>query len=279
MREFALTRHAFLKTASAGAAAIATSSLALTPESATDNQPFSFVQICDPQLGMGGYEHDVKSFRQTVKQVNVLNPDFVLICGDLVHTLNEQSVGDFKAIKAELTVPCHCAPGNHDVGNEPSLQSLQSYREAIGKDYYLFEHKGSVFVIVNSQLWKAPVDGESEKQDAWLETTLANAAGTKGGIFIVGHYPLFTETPEEAEEYFNLPIAKRTELLHLFEEHGVDAVLGGHTHRVILNEYRGIQFVNGEPTSRNTDQQPLGFRLWQVDSSGAFTHRFIPLTD
>lgn len=25
-------------------------------------QPFTFIQICDPQLGKGGYEHDLKTF-------------------------------------------------------------------------------------------------------------------------------------------------------------------------------------------------------------------------
>src|SRR5437588_11592772 len=39
-------------------------------------QPFTFVQMCDPQLGMGGYEADVARFKQAVKQINALKPDF-----------------------------------------------------------------------------------------------------------------------------------------------------------------------------------------------------------
>jgi hypothetical protein len=35
---------------------------------------FTFVQLCDTQLGMGGYEHDVKAFRQAVQQINALTP-------------------------------------------------------------------------------------------------------------------------------------------------------------------------------------------------------------
>ena len=53
-------------------------------------QPFTFIQICDPQLGKGGYEHDLKTFEQAVVQSNALKPDFVVICGDLVSRLNEQ---------------------------------------------------------------------------------------------------------------------------------------------------------------------------------------------
>src|SRR5438270_8580224 len=41
-------------------------------------QQFTFVQMCDPQLGMGGYEADVARFTQSVNQINALKPDFVV---------------------------------------------------------------------------------------------------------------------------------------------------------------------------------------------------------
>jgi len=42
---------------------------------------FIFVQICDTQLGFGleGYGQDIKSFKQAVRQINELNPVFVVI--------------------------------------------------------------------------------------------------------------------------------------------------------------------------------------------------------
>jgi len=38
--------------------------------SCSEREHFRFVQMCDTQLGMGGYEHDVKMFEQAVKQIN-----------------------------------------------------------------------------------------------------------------------------------------------------------------------------------------------------------------
>mgnify|MGYP001811840358 CR=1 FL=1 len=240
---------------------------------------FTFVQLCDPQLGMGGYEHDVASFERAVDRINRLGPDFVVLCGDTVHDADASSFADFKRIKGGLEVPCHVVPGNHDVGNEPSPESLQNYREVIGRDYDAIEHEGVVFVLVNTQLWKSPVDGESERQDAWLEATLEAAAEEGSPIFVVGHYPLFLESPDEEEEYMNLPAAKRRELLDLFERCGVVAVLGGHTHRLVVNDYRGMQLVNGETTSKNFDERPFGFRLWHVEGRGAYRHEFIALDE
>lgn len=249
---------------------------AAEPQTAND-EPFSFVQMCDTQLGMGGYDHDVMTFKLAVKQINVLKPDFVVICGDLVNTANEKSFADFNSIKAGFNMPCHCAPGNHDVLNQPTAESMRRYRETIGKDYYSFEHKGYTFVVANTQLWKAPLEGESEKHDAWFTKTLESTKAKAYPAVIVVHYPLFVEEPDEKEIYYNLPLPKRREILDLCEKNGVVAFLAGHTHKQITNEYKGIQFVNGETTSKNFDERPMGFRLWNVDSKKGLRHRFVEL--
>jgi len=271
------TRREFLMSISTGAAVMALPVRAVMPETGPDSQTFAFAQICDTQLGFGGYEHDVRSFTQAVQQINALQPEFVVICGDLVNTPNETSFADFNRIKGEFTMPCYCAAGNHDVGNKPTPMSLQNYRKVVGKDYYAFEHHGQAFVIVNAQLWKAPVKDESAKQDAWLEATLETAAQKNARIFIIGHHPLFIETPDEDETYYSLPVAKRQALLDLFEKTGVVAVLGGHTHKLLVNEYKGIQLVNAETTSKNFDGRPFGFRLWQIGNARPFEHEFVPL--
>ncbi len=236
---------------------------------------WSFVQMCDTQLGMGGYEHDKKTFEQAVRQINDTKPDFVLICGDLVQAAKEKSWRDFKRIRSGFVVPCHCAAGNHDVGNEPTAESLKVYREMIGPDYYTVEHKGYTFVIANTQLWKAPLAGESERHDAWFQETLATAKQKGSPVVVVVHYPLFLKNPDEKEEYFNLPVVKRKELLALCEKNGVVAFLAGHTHKLVINEFNGIQLVNGETTSKNFDKRPMGYRWWDVSAEGKLRHRFV----
>ncbi|MBN2374935.1 MAG: metallophosphoesterase [Sedimentisphaerales bacterium] len=251
-------------------------SCASSTDQLAKSSPFTFVQLTDTQLGFGGYEHDVNSFKQAVKQINALKPDFVIICGDLVHSPDEKSFADFKKINAGFTVPSYCVLGNHDAA---SVSALQYYRKVIGKDYYSFEHKGYAFVIVNTQLWKAPISPYSEKQDQWLNATLESISKKHLPIFIAGHHPLFLKDPDEKEEYFNLAPEKRHELLNLFEKHNVVAVLGGHTHELVINEYHGIQLVNAETTSKNFDKRPMGFRLWHIGPQRPFVHDFIPLND
>ena len=239
-------------------------------------EPFSFVQLCDPQLGMGGYEHDVKTFTLAVKQINELQPDFVVICGDLVHHAADSSYADFLKIKEELEMPCYVTAGNHDVGNIPNDTTLIYYRETIGDDYYDFPHKGYIFIVTNTQLWKAAVEYESEKHDKWFKATLADQRMKKHPVFVIGHHPLYMEQADEEEEYFNFPPDKRMELLQLFTQNNVVAYLSGHTHKRVINSYENIQLVSGETTSKNFDKRPMGFRIWEV-SSDTIKHHFVSL--
>ena len=226
------------------------------------------MQMCDTQLGFGGYQHDIDTFQQAIKQINALNPDFVVICGDLVNSSVEEQFSDFNKIRSGFRVPCYCAPGNHDIESTPDPKSykenIANYRKFIGKDYYSFEHKDYTFVIVNTQLWKSPLPEETHKQDLWLTKTL-NAASKKGSpVFVIAHHPIFIEEPNEKDQYYNLPLATRKELLDLFVKNGVVAYLSGHFHRTNVKNYKGIQMVTGETTSRDFHKNPLGFRCWYI---------------
>ncbi|MCK4561972.1 MAG: metallophosphoesterase [Flavobacteriaceae bacterium] len=242
-----------------------------------EQKPFTFVQLCDTQLGMGGYEHDIKTFKQAVKQINLINPDFVIICGDLVNDASDSSFADFNKIRSQFKMSCYCVSGNHDVGNVPNDSTLSFYRETIGKDYYGFENKGYAFVVTNSQLWKENVENESKKHDDWFKKTIDSIKETNQPIFVAGHYPLFIETVDEEEAYFNLPSTKRKEILNIFTKSDVVAYLSGHAHRPLINNYKNIQLVSGEATSKNLDSTiALGFRVWNVSKDTIFQN-FVPL--
>ncbi len=237
---------------------------------------FTFVQLCDTQLGMGGYEHDLSTFKQAVIQINELRPDFVVICGDLVHNSDDSSFSDFLNIKEQFKMPCYVAPGNHDIGNIPNDTTLGYYRKTIGKDYFEFKNKGYSVIVTNTQLWKVNIENESEKHDRWFKETLQNSSIKQLPVIVIGHFPLFIESPNEEEKYFNIPLRKRLEILDLFRQNNVKAYLSGHTHKTLINNYQDIQLVTGETTSKNFDERPFGFRLWQV-SADTVSHSFIPL--
>ena len=122
-----------------------------------------------------------------------------------------------------------------------------------------------------------PFAGEPEKHDAWFKAALKTSKAKGSPVVVVTHYPLFTKSRDEKENYYNIEPAKREELLALFEANGVVAMLAGHTHKFIANDYKGIQMVNGETTSKNSDKRPMGFRKWTAKSNGKLSHEFVNL--
>ena len=92
------------------------------------------------------------------------------------------------------------------------------------------------------------------------------------------HYPLFVKAPDEKENYYNIEPEKRKELLELFKANGVVAMLAGHTHKLVINDYQGIQMVNEETTSKNFDKRPLGFRKWTAKERGRLSHEYVKLS-
>ena len=234
-----------------------------------------FVQLCDTQLGMGGYEADKIRFQLAVEAINALEIDWVVVCGDLVNDgTDDQAVADFKAIAKGFTMPVYLAPGNHDVGNAPTVESLERYRKLQGPDYYAATEHGLKLMIVNTQLWKAPVPGESEKHDTWFSTELADSTATGTPTLIVSHYPPFVATADEPDDYFNLQPEKRATVLAEVKAAGVKAWLAGHVHKNLVLDYEGMPVVASATTSRNFDGAPFGFRIWEVNTDGLLTHRY-----
>jgi serine/threonine-protein phosphatase CPPED1 len=269
-----LSRRHFLKRTAAAAAAIP-----LLPARVRAEEAFTFAQICDTQLGFGGYEEDIVRFKQAVRDINASGADFALICGDLINeTESDQAFADFNRIKDGFDIPCYCVPGNHDIGNTPTHALLNRYRETIGRDRYAFAHKGLAFIAVNTQLWKTPLEEETEKQDTWLNATLTEAAGKKQPIIIFGHYPLFIGRPDEEDGYYNLPPACRAGLISRCRKYGAAAVLAGHTHKNIIREHAGMQLISSATTSRNFDNAPCGYRLWRIEGRNPWPHTYTPLT-
>ncbi len=237
--------------------------------------PCTFVQVCDTQLGMGGYDEDKARFRAAVKAINAMDVNWVVICGDLVDNGgDEKAIADFREIVETFTVPCYLAPGNHDVGGVPTEATLARYRKAHGPDYFAVENSGFKIMILNTQFWKGPMAGETEKHDAWYLAELAKAKETETPVLLVSHYPPFLKTADEEEIYYNLPLEARARVLSAAKENGVRAWLAGHAHKNVLTEYEGIPIVVSATTSRNFDGAPYGFRVWSVDEQGALSHTY-----
>lgn len=252
-----------------------------TKVKADELQEYSFVVAADPQLFWGAIEN----WNQTVDQINRLkaDPDFLIVCGDLIHKPgNMNQLDAYKDGAESLNIEKYEIPGNHDIGNPPTLDSLSFYKEQIGPLYDAFEYKNSLFIMLASDLFKNPpseTEAVAEEQIRWLEQTFEEAK-SKDYVnkFVFMHHPMILETMDESEEYFNLPVKIRDQLFNLFKSNSVDIVFSGHWHRNRVIKLDNIEFVITGSCGVALGDSAVGFRVVKVSGSN-IEHTYRPLPD
>jgi DNA repair exonuclease SbcCD nuclease subunit len=237
--------------------------------------------LCDPQLGFGtdGFGADSARFEQAIRQINALSPDAVVIAGDMVNDIgNEQAVKTVTALIAKIRPPVVLTAGNHDLPDPVTAEGLERYRSIFGNDFQVMECKGRCLISANSQLWREAPRKEKDDHQRKLHESLQLAKRKGQPVILVTHVPLYVASPDEPDEYFNLPASLRGDLLRLCEENGVFVWLAGHIHKTAQRTCGAITLLNGETTSRNFDNRPAGFRWLTVYPDNRFEWEFIALT-
>ena len=246
--------------------------------------PFFFVQASDPQFGMFS---ENKDFRQetanwtfAVANINRLHPAFVIVTGDLVNKGADASqIAEYKRINGELDPSIHLynVPGNHDVENDPTPESLAAYRKNIGPDYYSFREGPIYGIVLNSSLIKAPakVQAEAAKQETWLTAELekAKASGAMTVIFL--HIPFFLEKPDEPEQYFNQPLETRARILALLHRYNIHYVFAGHLHHNQEAKDGDLEMISTSAAGKPLGPDPSGFRIIELQGT-TLKHDYYP---
>ena len=271
--EMQSNRREFIRTAGLGVAVLATASWAEKAPATRPAAPYFFIQMSDPQL----YWSSVASWKRSIDHANALKPAFVVVTGDLLNCAGRVEKRDWKkdaqrakdylttAATLDKSIPLYNVAGNHDVGNIPTPVTLEWYTKRFGKLWYTFTRDGDFFLVIESDLIKNPTGAPkvAKAQMAWIKKTLLSDAVKKARHRIVFmHHPMCLKTPDEKDQYFNLPLGPRTELLKLFAQSGVRKVFSGHLHRNNYVKLGDIELVTTSSTGRGKD--PLGFRIVKV---------------
>nr|KAF6440241.1 calcineurin like phosphoesterase domain containing 1 [Rousettus aegyptiacus] len=203
--------------------------------------PFYFIQGTDPQFGLmkawsigdcdnSGDEwgQEVRLTEQAVQAVNKLNPKprFFVLCGDLIHAMpgmpwRKEQTADLQRVLRDVDseIPLVLVSGNHDVGNVPTPETVAEFQQTWGDDYFSFWVGGVLFLVLNSQFLYncSGCPALKQAQDAWLDQQLRLAEQHRCRHAVVfQHIPLFLQSIDEDDNYFNLTRAIRRELADKF---------------------------------------------------------------
>jgi len=256
--------------------------LALIPCGAQE-QPFHFIILTDMQLGMyasnENFIQETANYEFAVAAVNRLKPGFVIMLGDLVNKADDPAqIAEYQRIsqKIDPSIPVYHVAGNHDVGNDPTPETLASYRRSFGRDYYSFRAGPIYGIVLNSTLMHSPKNAQSEyeEQNVWLKTELAAAKASQAQhILIFQHHPCFLKDAQEDDRYENLPRERRLPLLALFHEYGVRHVFAGHTHMNVTASDGRLEVVASGPVGKPLGKDGSGIRVAAVTAAGV-AHRY-----
>jgi len=241
-----------------------------------DAKQFTFVQITD--IHLDALEEHRIFFEDAIREINKINPAFVIATGDLVYGAESATISQAKewyniysdSIK-NLDVPVFNMVGNHDVvgisykkdmSNEPEYNK-EMYQDYFGPTYYSFDW-GSYHCIVldpnefleGSQFYKIP-----DYQVEWLRKDLSYRQGEPWLVFF--HEP-------------TMSWENRAEVLNLLNQHSTK-MFSGHWHMDILLDSQGIpEQVTGALCGEwwrgdCSDGKPCGYRIVQVEGNNIFS--------
>lgn len=236
--------------------------------------PFFFVQIADPQLGMIAYnenfDQETVLFEKAIQAVNKLSPSFLVCTGDLINVPKhaEQTAEAHRILnQLDKNIPLYLVPGNHDIDDWPTRETLDWYRSEFGKDWYFFNCGGYHFVAINSNIIHQGknVPDETPRQRQWLEDDLQQAdIDFPGHTIILMHHSLFLEKPDEDDDYFNIPNGPRQDYLELFEKHQIKTVLAGHLHKNSYGKAGQLEMITTAPVGLPLGSDPSGLRIFTI---------------
>jgi 3',5'-cyclic AMP phosphodiesterase CpdA len=183
----------------------------------------------------------------------------------VIHTgdLAEQGASETAAFNqlAQLAVPRHVVPGNHDISDDASAQA---FVDRWGPFSSVGEYQGVVLLFVYDQ----PVPSLGYEPLDWLAKALEQA-GTKP-VIVFHHVPPVEDFYNNAS-HAGWPDDKRQKWTALLEGHHVVADIAGHFHRGEQHLLGSVPLFVGEPVSGRFGRQ-AAYRLYEYDQ-GRLTYR------
>lgn len=193
-----------------------------------------------------------EAFDMAIDTINKLNPDFILVGGDMVYDALRRSQEEaekqgelFLEKVSKLNAPIYYAIGNHDhfalynkmIDVDHPLFGKNFYEKYFGSRYYSFDHKGWHFITLDDMIVtedRRYIGRVDSVQLEWLRKDIEQIADATP-VVIMAHVPFITTLSQWYGGGINannnkLAIENSGEILRLFKNKNLRLILQGHIH-------------------------------------------------
>jgi hypothetical protein len=172
----------------------------------------SIVQLADlPTLG----NHDGdRRMQQLVDEINIINPDLVLMTGDVAYGGQWQQYRLLLAAMARINAPVIAAPGNHE------YEGWAAYLTLLGTPYHRVSYGKLQIISLNSGHGR---DQLTETQYAWLQDVFRHLDGRTPLVQL--HHPV-----QHRAGLHGFVANHVQDMVEMFRASAVPIVLSGHWH-------------------------------------------------
>lgn len=234
---------------------------------------FRLTQITDTHLG-ARFPEFVENFHRVSQHIDDNRPDLVINSGDVAFDGPDHPDDlDFaKTLHDALPVDCRYLPGNHDIGDNPTLTGVQpaqrvseanrqNFITVFGEDRWQFDASGWCFIGLNSLVMNTALVCEAEQRE-WLAEQLSAAHGKPVALFI--HKPLYKDAPDDAEtaatSFRYVPMPARSDLVNMLDGVNLRLAACGHVHQRRDTTFRNVRHIWAPSSSfviRSNEKQEL----------------------
>ncbi|UWG96624.1 metallophosphoesterase [Dehalobacter sp. DCM] len=206
---------------------------------------------------IGDTQGNNESFQGAIKQINRVQPDFVVHLGDMTASGTEDEYKAFLQTAQQLFCPIYTVPGNHDIkGGGTSL-----YEKLLAPAHYDFEWGGKTLVFIDDS-----VGTVSQEQFAYLNGILSQ----QSKVMIFMHIPAVDPRGAKEDHALTDAAAAKTFLTMVqLHKQNIEAVMNGHIH--LFNQYSqyGVPLITSGGGGANLYAEPGagGYHHWLLVSA------------
>lgn len=209
---------------------------------------FRLIQASDVHVSVR-HAHFADNVGNVGRGIAAAGADLVVVTGDLCMD-GAGDPADLDAARtwvAGLATPALCVPGNHDVGDTPTIRPdqtiddtrLAAWHARLGADRWVRDVEDWRLVGLDAMLFDSG-HAEEEAQYAFL----AEAARTDRRLALFLHKPLFVDRPDEpARGYWTVLPGPRARLLAAIAGADLGLVASGHLHIAADRRIDGVAHV------------------------------------